>query len=303
MRVLAKTGFGQLLRRGLVVMLAACALCGTPDALRAQTTVPTSPATVPTGTTTGQNTQIFQVATDQANAIFDASFFVLNGLAILGVLGVAAMAMTGRMPWGWAFALMGALLLVRMADPLRTWVMAVASNAPQGGNGDITTVTRTVNTGARELAFDLRDNILVFSGLMIACLAILSMFGRFQWKWLACVVGGLFIVNYGFDIAGQFTSGGQAVGPATTLYRVGDSLVDGEALVDRTARQGQYIIYGLGAVAILGLAAMASVGRFSWGWFFAACGGLMLVAGVNLGIEYVSGQSAPFTPQLVKGGN
>jgi type IV secretory pathway VirB2 component (pilin) len=288
--------FRKVMRQILQMLILVLAVCGTPDSLLAQT------PTANPGNTTGQNNQIFQAATTQANDIFSASLFILNGLAMLGVLGVGAMAMTGRMPWGWAFALMGGLLLARMADPLRTWVLAIADTAsPQSQNGDIKTVTQTVNLGAQELAGDLRDNVLVFSGLMIACLAILSVFGRFQWKWLACVVGGLFIVNYGEQIAIEFTT--TQVGPATGLNQVGNALSGGEQLVDRTARQGQYIIYGIGAVAILGLAAMASVGRFSWGWFFAACGGLILVAGVSQGIQYISGQEGAFTQQLPPPGN
>jgi hypothetical protein len=242
---------------------------------------------------------VFQVATDQANSIFEASYTILQGLGMLSVLGLAGMAMTGRMPWGWAFALMAALILARIAVPMRGWVQQVATASAVTGKGNFSEVTATVKSGNMIIVGDVRDILYAFAGLMVACLAILSVFGRFQWKWLACVVGGLFLVGSTVNIVLDYTNPFPFGLPgALPNDQVGDALVGAELLTDRTARQGQYIIYGLGGVAILGLAAMAMMGRFSWNWFFATLGGLVLVAGVNLGIQYITGQSGVFEPQL-----
>jgi type IV secretory pathway VirB2 component (pilin) len=227
---------------------------------------------------------VFGVATTQANDIFGAARTILEGIGLLGALGVAAMAMTGRMPWGWAFAVMGALLLIKMAPGLQSWVQQMASAGTGGNNAQ--GVAETIKTASKmHLYQDGRIILYVFSGIAIVCLAILSMFGRFQWKWLAAVIVGIIILDWSESIISEFTGDG-----TMSQSAIGDSLIETETLADRTARQGQYIIYGIGGVAILGLASMAMMGRFSWNWFFAVTGGLLLIASVNFGLQYISGE-------------
>ena len=261
-------------------------------------------------TTSGQN--VFGVATTQANEIFQASYLILEGIGVLGVLGVAAMAMTGRMPWGWAFAVMGALMLIKMAAPMRNWVQEMAttaSNTPTGtaaNNTNIRSVAEVVRTAGKDKLFSDGQQILyVFSGITVIALGILSMFGRFQWKWLAAVAGGLMILNWGGNIVSDFTGSGlgslltTGTGPTPLPTALGSSVANAEAIADRTAKQGQYIVYALGGLGVMGLAAMAMMGRFSWNWFFALVGGLMLVAGVSQGITYMTGGAQnPFDQQL-----
>lgn len=239
----------------------------------------------------GQN--VFKVATDRANEVFAASFNILNILAMLAMLAVGGMAMTGRMPWGWAFAVMGALLLIQMAEPMQEWVLKVGD---KGTVADIKGVTATVQGGGRQMAGDLRDILYAFGGLMIACLAILSMFGRFQWKWLAAVLGGMLIVANYTGVANDFTQTGNAVFDQTGL-----AVAKGEQTVKRAALQGQYVLYGLGGIGVIGVAAMAMMGRFSWNYLFALIGGLGLIAGISSGIQYVTGSADPLNPQLAQG--
>jgi hypothetical protein len=254
----------------------------------------------PTGPTTPSNpTGIFASATKQAHSVVNASYQVLTGLGLLSVLGVAAMAMTGRMPWGWAFAVMAALLLVKLAVPMVSWICEIAGvpnaaaacaigSTPPDGLSD---ATGKVLLGASGLGEDTKGLLRVFSGIAIAALAILSVFGRFQWKWLACIIGGLALTVYAGPMSQQFTAVSQQ------QSSVGDFLANSENLVDQTARQGQYIIYALGGLGVIGLAALAVMGRFSWSWFFAIAGGLMLVAGVSSGITYITRQTTPFAQQ------
>ena len=258
---------------------------------------PAPPAT--TGPTTpSAATGVFAVATTQAHSVLNASYRILSGLGLLGVLGVAAMAMTGRMPWGWAFAVIAGLLLVKLAVPMVSWVCEVAGVADPGRCAIGTTtpdgfsdVTQRVSEGATALGDDTKGLLYVFSGMAIAGLAILSVFGRFQWKWLACIVGGLALTVYAAPMSQQFTTINQQ------QSAVGNFFAGSESVVDTTARQGQYIIYALGGIAALGLGALAVMGRFSWSWFFAMLGGLVMVAGVSMGITYITQQGAPFEQQ------
>jgi hypothetical protein len=290
---------------GFIFLATLLLLCGfaAHDTAQAQIILPPSQSgnpPDPTGPTAPSNpTGVFASATKQAHSVVNASYQVLTGLGLLSVLGVAAMAMTGRMPWGWAFAVIAALFLVKLAVPMVSWICQIADvpnaaatctigSTPDDGLRD---ATGKVLLGASGLGEDTKGLLQIFSGIAIAALAILSVFGRFQWKWLACIIGGLALTVYAGPMSQQFTSVNQR------QASVGDFLANSETLVDQTARQGQYIIYALGGLGVMGLGALAVMGRFSWSWFFAIAGGLMLVAGVSSGISYITRQNTPFEQQ------
>lgn len=63
-----------------------------------------------------------------------------------------------------------------------------------------------------------------------------------------------------------------------------------EDLVDNTALDLKNVLYGGAAIGSLGLAVMAFVGRWSWVWFFGIIGGLLIIAGAQMGIEYMTGE-------------
>ena len=60
-------------------------------------------------------------------------------------------------------------------------------------------------------------------------------------------------------------------------------------ILDNTLSNAELLTYGMGGLGAIGLGVMAFFGKFQWTWFFGLVGGLVLIAGVVLGIEYVTG--------------
>lgn len=75
-----------------------------------------------------------------------------------------------------------------------------------------------------------------------------------------------------------------------------------ELLTDRTVGRTQQVIYGMGGLGAIALGALAFFGRFQWSWFFGLVGGLVLIAGLQQGIEYFTGNQNTFTQQPTQGG-
>ena len=71
--------------------------------------------------------------------------------------------------------------------------------------------------------------------------------------------------------------------------RVQNLTAPAESLVDNTARQGRFVVYGVGGLGAIALGTLAFFGRFQWGWFFGLIGGLVLIAAANVGIEAITG--------------
>ena len=60
-------------------------------------------------------------------------------------------------------------------------------------------------------------------------------------------------------------------------------------LAANTANNTRQVAYGLAGLGIAGLGVMAMLGRFQWRWFFAIVGGLLILAGLNQGLQYITG--------------
>jgi hypothetical protein len=60
-------------------------------------------------------------------------------------------------------------------------------------------------------------------------------------------------------------------------------------ILDNTLSNAELLTYGMGGLGAIGLGVMAFFGKFQWTWFFGLVGGLVLIAGVVLGIQYVTG--------------
>lgn len=63
----------------------------------------------------------------------------------------------------------------------------------------------------------------------------------------------------------------------------------GESLAKKTVGRAQQVVYGIGGLGAIALGALAFFGRFTWSWFFGLVGGLVLIAGMQLGIGYITG--------------
>lgn len=69
----------------------------------------------------------------------------------------------------------------------------------------------------------------------------------------------------------------------------GTLMKDLDELGKNTVGRTQQVVYGLGGLGAIALGAMAFFGRFQWTWFFGLIGGLALIAGIQTGIEYMTG--------------
>jgi hypothetical protein len=56
-----------------------------------------------------------------------------------------------------------------------------------------------------------------------------------------------------------------------------------------TANRATPVAYGLAGLGVMGLGTLAIFGRFQWRWFFAIVGGLVIIAGLNDGVRYITG--------------
>ena len=63
----------------------------------------------------------------------------------------------------------------------------------------------------------------------------------------------------------------------------------GEKLAKNTSAYAQKIVFGIAGLGAIALGALAFFGRFTWSWFFGLIGGLVLISGVNFGIQYITG--------------
>jgi hypothetical protein len=100
-------------------------------------------------------------------------------------------------------------------------------------------------------------------------------------------------------LAQKFTSsgvGGTGGTGAGTLFS------NAETLADNTVGRSQQVVYGLGGLGAIGLGALAFMGRFQWSWFFGLVGGLVLIAGLQTGIEYFTGDSQVLQTTKSSGG-
>lgn len=62
-----------------------------------------------------------------------------------------------------------------------------------------------------------------------------------------------------------------------------------EDTTENLAADMKNVIFGGSAIGALALGVLAFFGRFQWVWFFGLIGGLVLIAGINLGVEYLTG--------------
>jgi hypothetical protein len=93
--------------------------------------------------------------------------------------------------------------------------------------------------------------------------------------------------------AGGFNSAGIGGGDGGR----GELFTQAERLTDSTVGRTQQVIYGMGGLGAIALGALAFFGRFQWSWFFGLVGGLVLIAGLQQGIQYFTGNEDTFAAQ------
>jgi type IV secretory pathway VirB2 component (pilin) len=136
---------------------------------------------------------VFKVAINQGNDVLEKSIPILKSLAVLGILGVGGMAMTGRMPWSWAFAIIGGLSLLSVAMYTRDWIGYISTSAQSTGKFE--DVANTLKTTNEKLAFDAQSLLYTAAAVSIISVGIMGIFGKFRWSWLFATTAGMAIIT------------------------------------------------------------------------------------------------------------
>ena len=106
-------------------------------------------------------------------------------------------------------------------------------------------------------------------------------------KLLGCLVVAL-------CFTGALTESAQAQVTRGNTAKIGGTgngtfFTETDKLVQNTYQQGSGVVYGVGGLGAIGLGALAMFGRFQWQWLMALVGGLLTIAGVGSGIQYLTG--------------
>ena len=150
---------------------------------------------------------VFGVAITQGNDVLEKSIPILKSLAVLGMLGVGGMAMTGRMPWNWAFALIAGLGLLSVAMYTRDWIGYIGSNATSTGKFE--DVANTLKTTNDQLAFDAKSLLYTAAAVSIISVGVLGIFGKFRWSWLFATTAGMAIIAVAANFVEVFVGTGK----------------------------------------------------------------------------------------------
>jgi len=225
---------------------------------------------------------------------------VAYGIAGVTILGVAAAALFGRFQWGWLFAIIGSLALV-----------AAESHLAGGGATEMGDVTRYVSTEGTDNKITRDSQALAVAtaersrwigyaigGLGAMGLAAVAVLGRFRWGWLFGICGGLMILA-GYVGVSSYLTTTEPFPDGLAADQAAMGLADGSAdaalfdnstlLAANTANNTRQVTYGLAGLGIIGLGVMAMLCRFQWRWVFAVVGGLLVLAGLNQGLQYITG--------------
>jgi type IV secretory pathway VirB2 component (pilin) len=221
--------------------------------------------------------EIFGVAIEQGQDIFTNAKPILQGLALLAILGVGSMALFGKMPWGWAFGIIGAMALVMIAAEVKDWIVEIGGQPTGEGFAGVSEgvkkVTDDVHTDAQALIY-------IAAAVAAMALGIVAMFGRMPWGRFFALVGGLGLIVISTSVVDSFFTDGQQ--STAALYD------DANQFVTDSFISTERIVYGIAGLGLMAVGAMAYFGRFQWGWVMATMGGLAVIAGVGTLIEYVT---------------
>ena len=147
-------------------------------------------------------------------------------LFIYTVAGIAVFAMGllcyfGKFQWKWFFTLTGALFLV---SGFQTFINFVSAASPKGQMADNTFMRG--NSYMATFSYFAEMFTYIVAGLGAMTLAILAFFGKFSWKYVAALAGGLLVVggfqaiiDFAVPFWGNPTGGGSQasqVDPSTT---------------------------------------------------------------------------------------
>ena len=162
----------------------------------AQTT-PSTPAAKPAGGTyCNVPTTIDNPFADfisKGSELIEHSKPIIYTLGTLAMLGIGIRAMYGgQMPWGWLFTVISALVVASLVPSMCEWVF------DQVKDKNVATYQATAEAlkGAGDVVFnDTQEVMYGLGGIAAAAMGIMGLFGKFPFKWLFALIGGLGIIS------------------------------------------------------------------------------------------------------------
>jgi hypothetical protein len=130
--------------------------------------------------------------------------------------------------------------------------------------------------------------------------------GKFRWGWLFAITGSLALVALeqhdsggqpGNGDFGEYVRSRYTPSTADRINTNNDATADSYNLIRATSGNSEQFFYGIAGLGALGLAVVAFMGRFRWGWLFAMIGGVLLVNGYALGGRVIASTN-PFNVTL-----
>ncbi len=221
---------------------------------------------------------------------FKTTAYILSGL---GVFALAIMAFFGKFQWKWLLMLTFGLFFIGTFEFLSGttghvgdgWLHADNMSDWTGANGGDKTTAGDPKRLWNEVIWRagyLSERFEVFtytvSGVGVLAMAMGAFIGRFSWKWFFMVSGMLLMVS-GFQYWISYLHDAQLAKNSFDLAneRIQDFYGHAETFT--------YIVSGLGMLAMVILAFM---GKFQWKWFTALCGALIIIAGFQYMVAFLS---------------
>ena len=221
---------------------------------------------------------------------FKTIAYILSGV---GVFALAIMAFFGKFQWKWLLMLTFGLFFIGtfeflsgttgstqdgwlMLDNQDDWTGNAAGD--KAGSHHAGRVWSEAIWRAAYVAEQFETFTYTMSGLGVFALALGAFMGRFQWKWFFMISGMLLMIS-GFQYWISYLHDSEARANSFDLAnnRVQDFYGYAETFV--------YVASG---IAMLAMVIMAFLGKFQWKWLVTMAGALLLIAGFQYLVVFLS---------------
>lgn len=136
---------------------------------------------------------VFRAAIDTGESLIAPGQKILYGLAILAILGVGAMALFGNFPMGWAFGIVGGLVVMVLSSGFATWILDIAKSKKDSSDS-FDAIGETMYGATMVIKDDVSQLLYVLSGMAIVAIGTAGFFGMLSWKRVAALIAGLIVI-------------------------------------------------------------------------------------------------------------
>jgi type IV secretory pathway VirB2 component (pilin) len=136
---------------------------------------------------------VFRAAIDTGESLIAPGQKILYGLAILAILGVGSMALFGNFPMGWAFGIVGGLVVMVLSSGFATWILDIAKSKKDSSDS-FDAIGETMYGATMVIKDDVSQLLYILSGMAIVAIGTAGFFGVLSWKRVAALIAGLIVI-------------------------------------------------------------------------------------------------------------